>query len=161
MNNPLLQSPVLKDLRRFVLLNDEVPFAQPILKDRPIDEKTKLVRDPSFEESGVEPPKHVPKWLPCFPNVGFLEEFGRREREFERKRWEEQCGVIVNLNLEEVQGAISKISGMDSNEGKFRNGEERGRVRFKLLGGKTENKLKEKMNRGLFGYDEREEDNLF
>lgn len=71
---PLLRSSILRELMAFVRSADEIPFPRPIRR-----ESVRARVSPSFAQMGWEPPfRHVPRWLPCFPDSS---ERSRRERE--------------------------------------------------------------------------------
>ncbi|KAK2654974.1 hypothetical protein Ddye_008026 [Dipteronia dyeriana] len=62
----LVGSGMVKDLIEFVHSNEEIPFTQPILQF-PVVKSRKLI--PSFSEMSETPPgKHIPSWLPAFPD---------------------------------------------------------------------------------------------
>ncbi|XP_008775210.1 transcription initiation factor TFIID subunit 8-like [Phoenix dactylifera] len=60
---PLLRSSILRELMAFVRSVEEIPFPRPIRR-----ESVRTRVSPSFAQMGREPPfRHVPRWLPCFP----------------------------------------------------------------------------------------------
>ncbi|KAJ1291382.1 hypothetical protein BS78_02G312000 [Paspalum vaginatum] len=63
---PVLCSGTLADLAGFVAAVREVPFAKPLPRRDPGSDASKCWE--SFAAAGREPPlRHVPQWLPCFP----------------------------------------------------------------------------------------------
>ncbi|XP_044473030.1 transcription initiation factor TFIID subunit 8-like [Mangifera indica] len=62
----LVGSGMVREIIQFSESNEEVPFAQPI-PQFPIIRNRRLI--PSFEEVNETPPgKHIPSWLPAFPD---------------------------------------------------------------------------------------------
>ncbi|XP_073014220.1 transcription initiation factor TFIID subunit 8-like [Typha latifolia] len=95
---PLLRSVLLKEMAAFVEAVEEVPFAKPLPRRRG-EGCGVLKRVPSFAEAGREPPlRHVPRWLPCFPESW---EVLRKRREVE-----EEAVVSVTTSGGETKGEI-------------------------------------------------------
>ncbi|GAY56831.1 hypothetical protein CUMW_174890 [Citrus unshiu] len=62
----LVGSGIVKEIIDFVESKEEIPFAQPI-PQYPVIRSRRLI--PSFEEMNETPPgKHIPSWLPAFPD---------------------------------------------------------------------------------------------
>lgn len=69
-----LRSGALRELEEFVESVEEIPFAKPIPRGGKEEEELRTTWR-SFAAAGREPPRHVPSWLPCFP-----EESGNKEK---------------------------------------------------------------------------------
>ncbi|URD97554.1 BTP [Musa troglodytarum] len=113
---PLLRSGALRGLMAFVQSVDEVPFPRPIRRDE--NQETPGNQWTSFAAAGREPPfRHVPRWLPCFPE-GQLGEEGK--------------GIGTREEVEKERTAMAVTDG----EGKkiVELPAERGRVRFRMGG---------------------------
>lgn len=95
---PVLCSGALAELAGFVAAVREVPFAKPL--PRPDPESAK--RWESFAAAGREPPlRHVPQWLPTFPE-GWVERLpGRGEVSAQYDVTGEVVAVTVNGNCRE------------------------------------------------------------
>ncbi|KAG6521124.1 transcription initiation factor TFIID subunit 8-like [Zingiber officinale] len=74
-----LRSCALRELKEFVELVEEIPFAKPIPRGGEEEQRTTWR---SFAAAGKEPPPHVPSWLPCFP-----EEPRNKEMKEQRTTW--------------------------------------------------------------------------
>ncbi|RRT61632.1 hypothetical protein B296_00040797 [Ensete ventricosum] len=112
---PPLRSGALRGLMAFVRSVDEVPFPRPIRRDW--NRETPRDRWTSFAAAGREPPfRHMPRWLPCFPEGQLGEE-----------------GKVIETK-EEVTMVVT--DGVGGGEGKkiVELPAERGRVRFRLGG---------------------------
>ncbi|GLT59925.1 hypothetical protein SLA2020_327180 [Shorea laevis] len=119
-NNCLLKSSVLKDLSDFVSSTDEIPFAKPINKEK--GRETETTTPPNSERR----PKHIPEWLPAFPEMVRREECNKRvnqEELWENTSWAPVC-----------EGSGSVEGRNNDNGGELMT--ERARVSFRIGGGK-------------------------
>ncbi|GLU22594.1 hypothetical protein SLE2022_386580 [Rubroshorea leprosula] len=119
-SNCLLKSSVLKDLSDFVYSTDEIPFAKPINKEK--GRGTEATTPPNSERR----PKHIPEWLPGFPEMVGREECNKRvnqEELWENTSWAPVC-----------EGGGSVGGRNNDNGGKLMT--ERARVSFRIGGGK-------------------------
>ncbi|CAL9077603.1 unnamed protein product [Musa acuminata var. zebrina] len=117
---PPLRSGALSGLMAFVQSVDEVPFPRPIRRDG--NQETPGNQWTSFAAAGREPPfRHVPRWLPCFP---------------EEQLGEEGKGIGTREEVEKERMAMVVTDGVGGGEGKkiVELPAERGRVRFRLSG---------------------------
>ncbi|XP_010933365.1 transcription initiation factor TFIID subunit 8 [Elaeis guineensis] len=129
----LLRSSVLRELMAFVRSVHEIPFPRPIRR-----ESVRARASPSFAQLGREPPlRHVPRWLPCFP-----ESWERSRRE------EEGCGEGREREGDRVSAAVKL-----SEEGFLPAEWERVRFRLACYGGSDG----EGKKKGEHGVEEREE----
>ncbi|KAL1211361.1 Transcription initiation factor TFIID subunit 8 [Cardamine amara subsp. amara] len=63
----LADSGVVKDIARYTLEAEEMPFVYPLPRF-PLNKDRRFA--PSFSEAGAEPPdEHIPVWLPAFPVI--------------------------------------------------------------------------------------------
>ncbi|KAG6501882.1 hypothetical protein ZIOFF_041766 [Zingiber officinale] len=87
-----LRSGALRELKEFVGSVEEIPFAKPI----PLEGQGKAHRETwrSYAAAGREPPfRHVPRWLPCFPEEPV--DGGKKETEIE---------IAIRSSMEEEEG---------------------------------------------------------
>uniref|UniRef100_J3LG55 Uncharacterized protein n=1 Tax=Oryza brachyantha TaxID=4533 RepID=J3LG55_ORYBR len=131
---PVLRSGVLLELAGFVRAVREVPFPKPVPR-RAGNPSCKAWE--SFAAAGKEPPlKHVPRWLPCFPEK--REPEPKATNEGAAARWEARRRDEGEANVEEAVAV--KPSG-DGAGGRGLLPEKRGKVSFRLREGAKNRRL--------------------
>ncbi|KAF0921499.1 hypothetical protein E2562_007036 [Oryza meyeriana var. granulata] len=131
---PVLRSGALSELAGFVRAVREVPFAKPLPR-RVGGPRGKAWE--SFAAAGREPPlKHVPRWLPCFPEKPELEPKATNEEA--TAKWESRRRDEGKANPEEAVAV--KPSG-DGGECRGLLPEKRGKVSFRVGEGAKKRRL--------------------
>ncbi|CAH9077152.1 unnamed protein product [Cuscuta epithymum] len=123
--NSVLNSPVIRELEKFVEYTDETPFALPLPPRKAMSgRKTKqpkrgnLLRDSHEYNEGRF--KHVPRWLPSMPEI---EKDGKGE---------EKLGFGPGIESESERQSENKNTGKQREKGNRLLATNRTKVRFKL-----------------------------
>ncbi|KAG8059756.1 hypothetical protein GUJ93_ZPchr0002g25861 [Zizania palustris] len=139
---PVLRSGALSELAGFVRAVREVPFAKPVPRRGGIPRGKGWE---SFAAAGKEPPlKHVPRWLPCFPEVQEAEaETKNEETTAKWEAWE------AKEELTRDESVAAKPSG-DGEERRRVVPEKRGKVSFRLVDYKKKRRVGLDQHGGVF-----------
>lgn len=138
----LLSSGALKEIKNFVNLSNEVPFAKPIQcknvsgtpnSEPTIDSETSMC---CFQEAKMQG-LHIPRWLPDLPKESLYKNCDKvlvKERKCGEKLWEHSLAMeVCSGNVEENTGVLrsNEIDGKEEHT-RMELIKGRGRVKFKF-----------------------------
>ncbi|PIA37800.1 hypothetical protein AQUCO_03000376v1 [Aquilegia coerulea] len=103
MKKSLLKSGVLKEIRSFVRIVDEIPFAKPIPRR---NLKKSLVLSRVHDQ--VQRFSHIPTWLPCLPDVSTYKKIQKEERIGFNEEEKDKGVVVVDCNVEKSVNVVEK-----------------------------------------------------
>ncbi|ERN10078.1 hypothetical protein AMTRI_Chr06g172830 [Amborella trichopoda] len=108
-NRLILSSGVVKEIMDYVSLVEEIPFARRIPRDTGPRERKRSYR--SFIQSGKESPfRHVPLWLPAFPDSLTSRSSSEREGRFGVSEKDFNCNSLMMTVHSESHKLDSKVS---------------------------------------------------